>query len=149
MTTLTETDKKQLKQKGIKETQVAEQIEIFKKGIPFVNLIAAATINHGIHKFSEKEKEKYVALFESEKDKLNLLKFVPASGAATRMFKALFQFLNTYNPAQETINAYINREKAEIIRTFFIGIEKFPFYEEVIKRFVEKHPDFLNLPDLY
>ncbi|EIJ38602.1 MULTISPECIES: DUF4301 family protein [Galbibacter] len=147
MTTLTETDKKQLKQKGIKETQVAEQIEIFKKGIPFVNLIAAATINHGIHKFSEKEKEKYVALFESEKDKLNLLKFVPASGAATRMFKALFQFLNTYNPAQETINAYINREKAEIIRTFFIGIEKFPFYEEVIKRFVEKHPDFLNLPD--
>lgn len=147
MTTLTETDKKQLKQKGIKETQVAEQIEIFKKGIPFVNLIAAATINHGIHKFSEKEKEKYVALFKSEKDKLNLLKFVPASGAATRMFKALFQFLNTYNPAQETINAYINREKAEIIRTFFIGIEKFPFYEEVIKRFVEKHPDFLNLPD--
>ena len=57
MTTLTETDKKQLKQKGIKETQVAEQIEIFKKGIPFVNLIAAATINHGIHKFSEKEKQ--------------------------------------------------------------------------------------------
>ncbi|MEL4308820.1 DUF4301 family protein [Joostella sp. CR20] len=147
MMTLTETDKKQLQEKGIDEAQVAEQIEIFKKGIPFVNLIAAATIGNGIHKFSEEEKEAFVSLFDTNKDKLSLLKFVPASGAATRMFKALFQFLNTYNPANETINAYINREKAELIRTFFIGIEKFPFHDAVIKRFVEKHPDFLNLPD--
>ncbi|MCM5661836.1 DUF4301 family protein [Galbibacter mesophilus] len=147
MMTLTEADKKQLKQKGIGEKQINEQIEIFKKGIPFVNLLAAATIGHGIHKFSDEEKKKYVSLFEENKDNLNLLKFVPASGAATRMFKALFQFLNNYNPANETINAYVNREKADIIRTFFIGVEKFPFYEAVIRRFVEKHPDFLNLPD--
>ncbi|MDG3583060.1 DUF4301 family protein [Galbibacter pacificus] len=147
MIDLTEADKKQMQKKGISESQVTEQIETFKRGIPYVNLLAAATIDHGIHQFSDAEKEKYISLFEKQKDTLNLLKFVPASGAATRMFKALFQFLNNYNPANETINAYVNREKADIIRTFFIGVEKFPFYEAVIKRFVEKHPDFLNLPD--
>ncbi|MCX2681025.1 DUF4301 family protein [Galbibacter sp. EGI 63066] len=147
MTTLTKADKKQLKEKGITAKQLEEQIEVFKRGIPYVNLIAAATIGHGIHNFTKEEKDKYVKLFESKKDQMELLKFVPASGAATRMFKALFQFLNNYNPDKETINAYVNREKADIIRTFFIGVEKFPFYEAVIKRFVEKHPDFLNLPD--
>src|SRR5690606_5664797 len=147
MITLTEEDKKQLKEKGISLEKVKTQLETFEKGIPYTNLLAAATIQDGILKFDDKQKATYVEMFEKHKDQLELLKFVPASGAATRMFKALFQFLNNYNPANETINAYINREKADIIRTFFIGVEKFPFYEQVIKRFVEKHPDFLNLPD--
>ena len=147
MITLTEEDKKQLKEKGISLEKVKTQLETFEKGIPYTNLLAAATIQDGILKFDDKQKATYVEMFDKHKDQLELLKFVPASGAATRMFKALFQFLNNYNPANETINAYINREKADIIRTFFIGVEKFPFYEQVIKRFVEKHPDFLNLPD--
>src|SRR5690606_5708355 len=135
------------KQKGITQERLNSQLETFEKGIPYVNLLAAATIDDLILKFDDAQKAAYVAMFDKHKDELELLKFVPASGAATRMFKALFQFLNNYNPANETINAYINREKADIIRTFFIGVEKFPFYEKTIKRFVEKHPDFLNLPD--
>jgi len=83
---LTDKDKKQLKDKGISQEKFGSQLETFQKGIPYVNLLAAATIDDGILKFNYKQKAAYVELFDKQKDELDLLKFVPASGAATRMF---------------------------------------------------------------
>ena len=65
---------------------------------------------------------------------ISILKFVPASGAATRMFKTLFhQFFNHYNPEKETINSFINKNKNSSLSIFLVGIEKFPFYKTVLK----------------
>ncbi|WP_224485068.1 DUF4301 family protein [Robertkochia aurantiaca] len=147
--TLTEKDQKLIENKGISEEQVMRQIETFKRGIPFVNLQAAATIGNGIMQCNEKEKTEFITHFEKRKNELDLLKFVPASGAATRMFKALFEFILDYDPEKETVNAYVNRTKSELIRTFFIGIEKFPFYEQVMEGLKEEHQDFDSLPDHY
>lgn len=133
---LTTSDKEQLERKGISEDALARQLAIFRTGIPFVNLQEAATIGNGIHKFSlEKEKE-FIALFESRKAALSLLKFTPASGAATRMFKFLFQFLDEYHPDEQSVNSYINKKKAQDLRLFFVGLEGFPFYKEVRKKLV-------------
>ncbi|WP_340077240.1 DUF4301 family protein [Leptobacterium sp. I13] len=132
-------DLEQFQEKGITAQQVLHQIETFKKGIPFVQLVDAATIGNGICRFSEEEKQQYISTFNAKKDSLELLKFVPASGAATRMFKSLFKFLETFNIEKESFNAYLNKNKAHEIKTFFVGLEKLPFYEKVMQKLASKN----------
>ncbi len=87
-----------LKNHGLPEAKIKLQLQIFKEGIPFTNIMEPASTDNGIEVFSEKEQQHFATLFESVKDELDLMKFVPASGAATRMFKFLHQFLENYNP---------------------------------------------------
>lgn len=142
-------DKQQLKAKGISEKTALQHIEIFKRGIPYVNLQSAATISNGISRFSEEERNAFINLYEDKREKLDLLKFVPASGAATRMFKSLFEFLSGYEPERETINAYVNRTGDTSLITFIVGMEKFPFYEMIMESLERKYPNFHELPDHY
>ena len=72
--------------------------------------------------------------FEAARKNLSLLKFVPASGAASRMFKALFNFLERYDAAKETLEAYLERTKDADIKLFSDGLERFAFYKEVASR---------------
>lgn len=138
----TENDIKQIENKGLTVDKVESQLQLFKSGIPFVNLKEAATINHGVLKLSKDKKEDFISLFESKRDEIDIVKFVPASGAATRMFKFLFQFLEDYNPENGSINAYINRNKANNMSIFLVGLEKFPFYKEMLQTVKDLFPDF-------
>ena len=103
MMQLTENDLKQIAAKGIAKEKVRNQIEIFEDGIPFVNLVNAAVVGEGISNFTVHEQKSLINKFEGSKNDLVLLKFVPASGAASRMFKALFNFLDTYDPSKESL----------------------------------------------
>ena len=134
MIELKEKDKKQLAEKGINEDKVKGQVNTFKEGIPFVKLKNAAVVGNGIYKFSSAEEKDLVALFEKKLPGLSILKFVPASGAASRMFKALFSFLEAYNPQDETLDAYLERTNDKDMKVFADGLEKFPFYKDVISR---------------
>src|SRR6056297_2709335 len=131
---LTEKDKEQLAAKEISVEKVAAQIETFKKGIPFVTLKRAAVVGDGISRFTQNEKEELVATYEKNSKKLEVLKFVPASGAASRMFKALFHFLESYDPKNETLEDYLERTNDKDIKVFADGLEKFPFYADVKSR---------------
>lgn len=135
MIEFTEKDKEQLKAKGIAETKVVGQIETFKEGIPFVNLKRAAVVGDGIYRFSNEEEQELVHSYEHNSKNLSILKFVPASGAASRMFKALFNFLDAYNAKEETLQEYIDRTSDKDIKVFSEGMENFPFYQEVKDRF--------------
>ncbi len=130
----TKKDIKQIKSKGIDVEEVNKQLETLKKGLPNINLKEAANINNGILELDEEKRSKYISFFESKRNEISILKFVPASGAATRMFKFLFQFLKEYDPKNETINSYVNRRKATKVLLFIVGIEKQPFYALVIER---------------
>lgn len=132
MIQFTENDEKQIKEKGIAKEKVIEQINTFKEGIPFVNLRNAAVIGNGILKFNPSEEQELITLYESRLKDLDVLKFVPASGAASRMFKALFNFLDVYNPAEEMLEAYLERTNDADLKKFSQGLERFPFYEKVI-----------------
>lgn len=134
MIQLTESDEKQLKSKGITKEKMLSHIHTFKEGIPFVQLKNAAVIGNGILKFSEAEEKELIRLYDSNVKNLDLLKFVPASGAASRMFKALFNFLEVYNPEEETLSAYLTRTNDKDIRILSEGLERFPFYEKVMAR---------------
>src|SRR5690554_2070188 len=132
----------QIKNKGLNVEKVKSQIDLFKTGLPFINLHSAATINNGILKLSEKEKAASIQLFDSKRNGYSILKFVPASGAATRMFKSLFSFIADYNPEEETVNAYINRTKETLLAVFFVGLEKLPFYKIVLTEIEKVYPEY-------
>ncbi len=131
-------DLQQLSVKGITQDKVLKQIETFKEGIPFIKLANAATIDNGIVKFSIEEEKVLISNFEvGIKNKL-LLKFVPASGAASRMFKATFNFLEKYNPSEQTLEAYINEKGDKDIEVFSKGLKNFPFYDLIQEKIASK-----------
>lgn len=128
----TKQDIQQIENKGLTVKMVKAQIEVFRSGLPVVNLHSAATIGNGIKKLTEEEKKQYTDYFDAKRNSISILKFVPASGAATRMFKTLFNFLDAYNPDDESINSFINRNKDSDLSVFLVGIEKLPFYNIVL-----------------
>lgn len=132
----------QIYNQGIKIDTVINCLEIFKKGIPKIILEKSASLNNGIMALSESEAKYYSNLFDSKKDNLKLQKFVPASGAASRMFKFLSQFLNEFKLGEESINAYINRIKTTDLSIFLIGKEKFPFYKSLKEYTKSKYPAY-------
>ena len=138
MSGITENDLQLLEQKGISREKVSNQIDTFKEGIPFVDLAKAAIVGDGISKFSSSEEEGLVKNFEEAKSTRSLLKFVPASGAASRMFKALFNFLDAYEPSKESLDSYLERTNDSSIKQFSERITEFPFYSIVQGRIADK-----------
>lgn len=91
---ITSQDRELLTQKGISEAQIAEQLACFKNGFPYLKLAGAASVEKGILVPNTDQQQGYLNVWEAytKTDKV-IVKFVPASGAASRMFKNLFEFL--------------------------------------------------------
>ena len=83
-------DKSQIKSKGLTESIVTEQISRFKQGYPSLKITKAATISHGIKTLKDNQLSQLVDFYKDNSKRLKNVKFVPASGAASRMFKDLF-----------------------------------------------------------
>ena len=113
MTTLSSADKQQLEALGISAQQVENQIVQFKNGFAFSDLIAPATIGKGIVRFDENEIKDLVRQFDEDKKYYDIIKFVPASGAASRMFKDLYAM------------------KSDAVETFIKGIHNFAFFNDL------------------
>jgi len=144
---ITEKDIEQITTKGLTVEEVLNQINVFINEIPFITLREPAVLGSGIVKFDTHELLDLAKFYEQKIEKLDVVKFVPASGAATRMFKDLFKFLDNYDYSKESINSYLNYEKAVAIRLFLIGFEKLPFYEVVLKATKEKYPRFIDFSE--
>ncbi len=132
----------QIYKHGIALNKIERQLEIFRNGIAKQVLDRPAVPYDGIVKLQEDGFRKYAEYYDKYKDGLQIEKFIPASGAASRMFKFLSEFVNSFDPEEETINAYINRKKASALQVFLAGLEKFPFYETVRNCLEAQHPDF-------
>ena len=120
---LTHEDKELLAKKGVSEEKIAEQLACFEKGFPFLKLSAAASVeNGGIMRADEKGCEQYLAAWDAYKagDK-KIVKFVPASGAASRMFKNMFEFLG----------AEYDKPTTDFEKKFFDHIHDFAFYNDL------------------
>lgn len=132
----------QIHEHGIPLENIKKQLSIFNEGILKSVLVNPATLNHGILQLPDADFEQKTNYFDANKSILKLKKFVPASGAASRMFKFLTAFLNEFDFGNESINAYINRKKDTELALFIIGMDKFPFFEMVDKKIKEIYPDF-------
>ena len=85
--------------KGISEKQIEEQLACFVKGFPFLEITASASVERGIMVIPQEKQAPYMDAWDAylAKNK-KIVKFVPASGAASRMFKNLYEFLSAdYN----------------------------------------------------
>ena len=130
-----EKDFSQIQELGIDLETVYQQINDFKEGFPFMQLQKAATLNDGVLKLSNEELEKYTALYEKKVAKLTALKFVPASGAATRMFKSLFSFLEEGKSDKSTDQ-------------FFDKLSDFAFADD-LKKILPQDADNKTIVDYY
>ena len=120
---LTQEDKDLLAKKGISEQQIAEQLACFEKGFPFLKLFAAASVeNRGIMLAGEEAQKTYLAAWDAYKEgDKKIVKFVPASGAASRMFKNMFEFLGADYDVPTT----------DFEKKFFNNIKNFAFYADL------------------
>ncbi len=124
----TKEDQVILSKRGISEAQVMEQLECFKKGFPYLTLNGPASIGHGIIKADKAEVEVAADDWNTYlKDNHHIVKFVPASGAASRMFKNLYEFLNGGHDEPVT----------DFEHVFFDHIEFFGFYAALNEKCTE------------
>ena len=93
-------DLAQIEQRGSSVKTVEEQIERFKKGFPWMKIVAPATPERGIQVLDEAQAAAAVEYYEGAKIN-GKCKFVPASGAASRMFKDLFSGLDALKNGKE------------------------------------------------
>ncbi|MGZ9676887.1 DUF4301 family protein [Flavobacterium sp. GNP001] len=135
----------QVKEHGIALKNIEQQLHFFKNGIAPAQLLRPAKLSDGILKLSETDFEMHASFFDAHKDEFKLSKFVPASGAASRMFKFLAEFLNDFDFENESINAYINRKKASELSIFIVGMDKFPFFEMVYETLKKEFENFDSL----
>ena len=126
----TEKDLKQFKEKGITTQQVVAQLEIFKRGVDFVKLKSAATPGNGLISPDEEQAEKLTEYFDKEAAGLEVLKFVPASGAASRMFKHLFEFKDKLQKGYPIDELFADKSFNSPYN-FFASLEKFAFYDRL------------------
>lgn len=115
-------DQELLAKKGISEEKIAEQLKCFATGFPYLKLYAAASVENGILSADAEEQKKYLEAWETyTKTGKTVLKFVPASGAASRMFKNMFEFLG----------ADYDAPKTDFEKKFFSRIADFAFYDDL------------------
>ena len=117
---LSQQDLKQIAQKGITAEQIENQLNEFKTGFPFLKLEAAAGIGRGIIAPEADERKLLEKVWNEYKAAGNkIVKFVPASGAASRMFKNMFAF----------VDADYDVPTTDFEKKYFDSIEKFAFYD--------------------
>ena len=131
----TSEDQQGFVKRGISEANVLEQLECFKKGFPYLTLEGPASVKTGVVKADEallkqaaKDWNAYLAADH------RIVKFVPASGAASRMFKNLFEFLNGGHDEPVT----------DFEHVFFDHIEFFGFYAALDAKCVELYGKGVN-----
>lgn len=119
---LSQKDLEQIAQKGITPEQIETQLGQFQTGFPFLKLDSAASIEHGIMAPLVDDQQKYIEKWEAYKaEGKKVVKFVPASGAASRMFKDIFSFVDADYDAPS--NAFEKK--------YFEDIHKFAFFAEL------------------
>ncbi len=115
---LTEKDLQQLSERNIAENQVINQVAQLKRGTQYVQLIRPATLGDGILRLDEEQIGMMTAVFDADKEFYRFTKFVPASGAASRMFQDLFAFADS-------------GEETKFTDIFFAHIQSFAFFDDL------------------
>jgi hypothetical protein len=129
---LSDQDLLQIKNHGLTVDQIQSQIQTFKTGIPFTLVVNAATVDNGITALNEDSIKEAVGYFNSHKKNKEILKFVPASGAASRMFKFLFQFIDEFDANKASLETYVESRDDKLLVQFKKQLHKFPFYKQAV-----------------
>ncbi len=129
-----EKDIQQMNEYGISLEETERQVTLFKTARPYLKLAGACVPGKGIAVFDREAQKPLTALYEKEAQKRSCIKFVPASGAASRMFKVL---LGCLNGAGEIVQNAVTRDAqggqapAQQLLVFMEGITRFAFFQDL------------------
>lgn len=126
MTEFSTPDTEQIKTHGLTPEIIAQQLADFVRGFPYANITRPATVGNGIIELSDIDITRYAEKYTAAQATKKIVKFVPASGAATRMFRDLFEFLNT-----GTMN--------DVTRRVLDNLDKFAFWDD-LRQFLPDTP---------
>lgn len=115
-------DVEQMAEAGIAPAEATRQIELFRNPPPYTRVLRPCTPGDGVRILSESEHPELLACFEQAARQGRIGRLVPASGAASRMFKALLAYLNEEE-----------KEPSQEVRTFFENLPRFAFREALAR----------------
>lgn len=141
-------DKTQILERGSSLEVVEQQIKNFETGFPFADVAKAATVGDGLIRLSEEEVNEMANNYQLVSEVLKVVKFVPASGAASRMFKALFEY-------KSELEAGTAAAPTGALHDFFDCLPEFAFYQDLAESMggivelekAEEEKDYLKILD--
>ncbi|MEE8124951.1 MAG: DUF4301 family protein [Nitrospirales bacterium] len=140
---LTPQDILEIEKRGISVSQVENQLQRLRQGIPPIKIIRPCRLNDGIIQLHPNQFSYYQQQFEKVRQAERFSKFIPASGAATRMFKDLLQFLQERSsPGSGSIQG---QGLPLAIEQMWKHLQDFPFISDLETHFQRKGQDFLQL----
>ncbi|MBE0654173.1 MAG: DUF4301 family protein, partial [Bacteroidales bacterium] len=122
----TEKDLAQIRSLGISLEEIERQVNIFRNGIDFVRLVKPATAGDGIESLQQSDIEELIHLFEQNKNSYSIIRFVPASGAASRMFKTLFEAMEVARKEGDRV-----LKSRRDLMDFFENLNEYPFFPDL------------------
>lgn len=126
----TQKDLRQIKKKGILLDDINRHIKYFQQGFPPADITRPATPGKGIMVLTEGEEQHYKDVFLANAPDFHITRFIPASGAASRMFKSLYTAMEKLE-GKSVEQQWKWIEKKKELRRFFKNLEKYPFYEDL------------------
>lgn len=139
-------DKRQIAAKGMTVSQVENQLEHFQHGFPPISLVAPATVRHGgIHQLSERRIGEVLEIYRQYALEHKIVKFVPASGAASRMFKHLYEFRTIYRGTSEDQLELLKDRGPDSVYYVFEHIQDFCFFPILLDSLEKRGLDFDKL----
>jgi hypothetical protein len=137
----TSSDLAQLEARGISVEKAEKQLYSFANGFPELEIVSAASVGNGVLTPTEEEVDIYVKAWQDYLDEGHtVLKFVPASGAASRMFKDLFEYLETGVKTQ-FIEKFLREKEHFAFAPQLVGLD-----EQAAVSFLLKDMNYGNLP---
>ncbi len=133
---LTDQDLIYIRQRGGDPETVKQQLIIFQEGFPYLEVDRPATPGDGIWQLSAEAIDHHVKTYDQRKGSHDVKKFVPASGAASRMFKALVAFLNEGSQTNAHHQSQLLDQHPDV-QTFFRQLHRFAFYND-LQQVIEK-----------
>ena len=144
-------EKQYIRQYGLSPEEVLRQIQMIKKNKVNTTILEPATIGNGIIRLSADEETKFLNYFETQKDKFHLQKFVPASGAATRLFKDWNFFYKNYQPGRDYYERFVKKHQLSSMESdlddFLNNFPGFAFYQDLMTTLQENLPGFFQLDE--
>lgn len=130
MHSFSDKDQQQIQQRGLTPETVNIQINNFINGFPYADLVGPAKVGRAIKSFDSPKIKELIKSFNQKAPGMKLLKFVPASGAASRMFKDFYTYINAAKDSDDEPSLIALKEHKSV-RKFIENIDKFPFYTDL------------------
>jgi len=124
-------DLEQISSLQIDISKIEDQIENYRKGFPFIDLVKPAIVKDGIKVMEQSEIVKFKEFFTTNQNERKVIKFVPASGAASRMFNHLFSFREKYKKNDKDIQQLDSDKSFNSVYRFLTDIKKFAFFDDL------------------